>query len=145
VKNNTNCRVLSCLLTPSLPHHQANNQNQGWHSPLLSTDRGFGQGIAAHVRPVAVKQLRWMQIGAAASCTGEAAAGNKHEFWHDSAEKLFIKVEVAQKGDRDSMVVCGWWTAWPSWYTKYLYFYVFLVVHTHPLSNNFMLGWLASF
>jgi len=74
-------------------------------------DRGFDQGIAACVRPVAVKQLCWTQIGAAASCTGEVAAGHKHEFWHDSVEKWFIKVEVAQKGDRDSVVVCSWWTA----------------------------------
>jgi len=41
-----------------------------------------------------------MRIGAAASCTGEAAAGHKHKFWHDSAEKWFIKVKVAQKGQR---------------------------------------------
>jgi len=58
-------------------------------------DRRFDQGIAACVRPVAVKQLHWTRIRATVSCTGEAVVGHMHEFWHDSMEKWFIKVEVA--------------------------------------------------
>ena len=53
---------------------------------------------------VTVEQLRWARIGAAASGAGEVLAGHKHAFWRDGAEKRFVEVEVARKGDRDGAV-----------------------------------------
>ena len=50
---------------------------------------------------VTVEQLRWARIGAAVSDAGEAATGHKHAFWRDGAEKRFVEVEVARKGDGD--------------------------------------------
>ena len=51
-----------------------------------------------------VEQLRWARIGAAASGAGEAAVGHKHAFWRERAEKRFVEVEVARKGDGDGAV-----------------------------------------
>lgn len=48
---------------------------------------------------VTVEQLRWARIGAGVS--GDATAGHKHAFWRDGAEKRFVEVEVARKGDGD--------------------------------------------
>jgi len=54
----------------------------------------------AHPRAafMTVEQLRWERIEAAVSCTGEAAAGHKHAFWRDGAEKRCVEIEVACKG-----------------------------------------------
>jgi len=53
---------------------------------------------------VTVEQLRWARIGAAASGAGEEAVGHKHAFWRDRAEKRFVEVEVARKGDGNGAV-----------------------------------------
>ena len=77
-----------------------------------------------------VEQLRWARIGAAASGAGEVLAGHKHAFWRDGAEKRFVEVEVARKGDRDGAVarVAGGLRDLLGAQDVFI-FYVF---HTHP-------------
>lgn len=53
---------------------------------------------------VTVEQLRWARIGVAAKGADEATAGHKHAFWRDGAEKRFVEVELARKGDGDGAV-----------------------------------------
>ena len=97
---------------------------------------------------VTVEQLRWARIGAAASGADGAAAGHKHAFWRDGAEKRFVEVEVARKGDGDGAVarVAGGLRDLLGAQNAF-YFYAFLMVHTNtPLIKwIFTPRWSASF
>ena len=57
----------------------------------------------AHVSAtfVTVEQLRWARInaGSASSAASGSEAGHTHAFWRDGAEKRFVEVEVARKGE----------------------------------------------
>ena len=88
---------------------------------------------------VTVEQLRWARIGAAASGADEAAAGHKHAFWRDGAEKRFVEVEVARKGDGDGAVarVAGGLRDLLGAQNAF-YFYALLTVHT----NTPLIKWI---
>jgi len=67
----------------------------------------FAPYLAVHLRPryahpnpafMTLEQLRWARIEAAVSGRDEAAAGRKHAFWRDGAEKRCVEIEVACKG-----------------------------------------------
>ncbi|KAH9046132.1 hypothetical protein EDB84DRAFT_1467810 [Lactarius hengduanensis] len=55
----------------------------------------------AHVSAtfVTVEQLRWARINDSSSSAPGSEAGHAHAFWRDGAEKRFVEVEVARKGD----------------------------------------------
>ncbi|KAI9434365.1 uricase [Lactarius indigo] len=55
----------------------------------------------AHVSAtfVTVEQLRWARINDSSSSASGSEAGHAHAFWRDGAEKRFVEVEVARKGD----------------------------------------------
>ena len=55
----------------------------------------------AHVSAtfVTVEQLRWARINAGSGSASGSEAGHTHAFWRDGAEKRFVEVEVARKGD----------------------------------------------
>ncbi|KAH9955445.1 uricase [Russula compacta] len=77
-------------------------------SPHVLDPARFALHVAVHLLAryahlsaafVTVEQLRWARIGAGVA--GDATAGHKHAFWRDGAEKRFVEVEAARKGDGD--------------------------------------------
>jgi len=82
-------------------------------SPHVLDPARFALHVAVHLLAryahlssafVTVEQLRWARIGVTAKGADEATAGHKHAFWRDGAEKRFVEVELARKGDGDGAV-----------------------------------------
>jgi urate oxidase len=53
---------------------------------------------------VTVELLRWARIRTGAGPASGEAAGHKHAFWRDGAEKRFVDVEMARKSDGNDAV-----------------------------------------
>jgi urate oxidase len=57
---------------------------------------------------VTVEQLRWARINTGTgNASGTQTVGHNHGFWRDGAEKRFVDVEVARKGNGAIARVAG--------------------------------------